>query len=339
VATPAPALTLWGIAQGAGVNSNGEILAYSVSTSSTTATLVPNSAYSERRPTINFNPAGINVPEQLAFDTAGRLWVVNQASNLLVSFTISAPGTPPVLNLNSGLSIPYPSNYQPEPGPYSDGPYFLAYDPVANSLWTNSYESFPYGLQDSAIGPSGRTTSVTTSVSAPTAPGVNGIAFDKNGVLWGIEAFSTPGMLTAFSISGGTATEIAGSQLSTTGGTPVFDAANHLWFADFPETSQANTPPKVYEYTNPGTSGNAPALLASFSVAAAPPGTTRLIYPIGFDPQGNLWLQAVDDDNTSGLPDDSQLLAYSVGTTPALLTTIPLPALGFSYPGGFVIQP
>jgi hypothetical protein len=296
------------------VRATGELRAYDVSTASKTATLVPNSIYDQVLPSINGKPAGFDQPSGLAFDKTGHLWVANQPSNLVFSFTIHAPGVAPTLNLNSALTLP-------DPTPYNGGPVEMAYDPITNSVWTAGGQ----GLFDCAIGPSGALTLVPVTVSGNSTSNsqLSGMSFDRKGVLW------LGGQVLKVAADGKLVHEPV-AQLPL-GGTPVFDAANNLWFADFAETPQANVPPKVYEYVNPGVTGAAPKLLKSFQVLPPERPRTRFVYPIGFDPQGNLWLQ-VFDQNFNTNSNALGLLAYSVAGTPKLLTAIPLP---LTYEGGF----
>lgn len=161
----APTLTLWAIDPYYGVRATGELRAYDVSTASKTATLVPNSIYDQVLPSINGKPAGFDQPSGLAFDKTGHLWVANQPSNLVFSFTIHAPGVAPTLNLNSALTLP-------DPTPYNGGPVEMAYDPITNSVWTAGGQ----GLFDCAIGPSGALTLVPVTVSGNSLPIPNSAA-------------------------------------------------------------------------------------------------------------------------------------------------------------------
>lgn len=323
----APTLTLWVTDNGGSANV-GALYAFTISTASTTATLVPNSEYSELRPGINGNPAGIFDPEKIVFDKTGHLWVANAKSDLLVSFTINAPGTPPTLDLASGIESPFVIGTSPF-GRYS-GPNMVSYDAATDSLWTLA--DF-YPPQAFTISQAGTLAAIPTKVTAhdDLTTRFDEMSFDRNGVLWGSNRV-IPGV-TAFAVSGGSATEVPGSQIAAKSGAPVFDASNNLWIADYVDVTMSAPPPMIREYTNPGASGTAPTPIASFTVAAPPAGSTRAVTPIGFDARGNLWLETTDLVSGSASRTFG-LLAYDVSTTPPTLrTTIPLPPPNVQYFG------
>jgi hypothetical protein len=339
-------LTIWAADVGGGQRDDGLIEAFSFSTSSATATLVPNSAYTEARPNINANPAGVNSPEEQVFDSAGRLWVLSQLSALLVPFTIGPPGTAPVVDGKDGVSLSTPPGGT-LPRTFLN-PAGLTYDAPANELWVPyQYGSASYA-QAFAIDASGKARPIATTIHASdsNASGVQGYAFDRSGVLWGYLGTNYPNSYTtAFRVSGGTATEIPSSQFVTAGGLPVFDASDNLWNAD--DTSGVGSAAMTYEstvseFSNTALAGTTPRLLKQFTVPPPPAGfNTRFAYPIGFDPSGTLWLLAEDLDFVQGVSSGKPpytLLGYNVSGTPTLIATVRMPApnVFFSTP---VLQP
>jgi sugar lactone lactonase YvrE len=322
--------TVWLVDEN-GTLGTGGVTAYNVTVGSNTITAIPGDAVNESRPNINSNPAGVNAPQAMAFDSKGNLWVANQLSDLVVAITLGSNGVTPKISLPSGVTFP---NADPSGlGFDSKGNLWIGGPQYGGGLaWTYQAQSVAANLSSSPI---------LTSVPDPTGNGSvpYGLAFDPSGNLW-TQGASALGVSPAdgvqeYTLSGGTAT--AATFIQTQGcNTPfTFDAGGNLWCVN---PGPTYTTPEVEEFTVPGGTKT-----ASFAVPF-PTGvdvtSSYIVNDIRFDPSGTLWV-LVEGSSPLGIGGSvaSYAALLALNSTGTVLSSAVLPNETSDYYPDFIFQP
>jgi sugar lactone lactonase YvrE len=262
----------------------------------------------------------LNLPNALAFDSSGNLWVADQSNNRVLEY--KAPfSTHEAATLVIGQSS-FTSSGTATTSTGLSGPTGLAFD-SGHNLWVvdmgNSrvleYKA-PFSTGEAAtlvIGQAGFTSSDYSTTNSTDLSYATGLAFDSSGNLWVADQgndrvveykvpFTTHEAASLVIGQAGFTTSNAGATTaSNLNGVKAltFDSSGNLWAVDFRQS-------RVLEYTTPFSTHEAAALAigqtsftsrecAFTSTCAA--NSTNLFDPnaVAFDSGGNLWV--ADGDN------------------------------------------
>jgi sugar lactone lactonase YvrE len=253
---------------------------------------------------------GLSVPNGLAFDHSGDLWVVDSSNNRVLEY--KAPfSTGEAASLVIGQASFTVNDYTITNATSLNSPYGLAFDPSGN-LWVADLlngrvleYTAPFSTREAAslvIGePSFTATNDEVSKTGLNAP--NSLAFDSSGDLWVVDGhrvleYATP-LVTheAAKLVIGQNTFTNSSTATTATGLNMpnglaFDPSGNLWVGD-----KLND--RVLEYAAPFSTFEAASLVigaTNFTYSSQPypikPTATGLDQPTGlaFDSSGNLWV-------------------------------------------------
>jgi sugar lactone lactonase YvrE len=265
-------------------------------------------------------PTELNLPNAVAFDSSGNLWVADQNNNRVLEY--KAPfSTHEAASLVIGQSS-FTDSATATSSTGLSGPTGLSFDSSGN-LWVvdmgNSRVleyTTPFSTGEpasSVIGQSGFTSSDFSDTNSTALSYPTGLAFDSGGNLWVADQGNDRVLEYKTPISTHEAASVVigqpGFTSSDTGATTqtdlngvkalTFDSGGNLWVVDFRQS-------RVLEYTTPFSTHEAASLVigqstftsrecAFTSTCAASP--TNLFDPnaLAFDSGGNLWV--ADGDN------------------------------------------
>jgi sugar lactone lactonase YvrE len=279
----------------------------------------------------------LDVPNGLAFDSGGNLWVVDQNNNRVLEY--KAPfSTHEAATLVIGQSS-FTSSGTATTSTGLSGPSGLAFDSGGN-LWVvdtgNSrvleYKT-PFSIGEAAtlvIGQSSFTSSDFSTTNSTGLSYATGIAFDSGGNLWVADQGNNRVLEYKAPLSTNEAASLVIGQTSftasNTGATGpsnlngvkalTFDSGGNLWVVDFRQS-------RVLEYTTPFTNHEAASLVIgqpSFTsrtcafTSTCAPSPTVLFDPnaLAFDSGGNLWV--ADGDNNRVLEYTAPLSTHEAAT-------------------------
>ncbi len=215
---------------------------------------------------LKLSGAGIDVPENLAVDASGNVWIVNAVNSISELGPSSAPVSP---STGGFYSI----------GGYTgiNGPYDIAID-TSGIVWISN----PNYATITAVNSSGA--QITHS---PFSTGTNSrptyVSIDPSGNIWSTNApgSGTPGII-EIPAGGGTATTFTGGGLSGPYGMAI-DHSGNIWVGN-------NTTGTVSEFNNAGTSYP----LSPFAAG----GQYSFPHGIAADGFGNIWVPGYGDTLT-----------------------------------------
>lgn len=283
---------------------------------------------------------GLDVPNGLAFDSGGNLWVVDSYNNRVLEY--KAPlSTGEAASLVIGQSN-FTGSVSATTATGLNSPQGLAFDSSGN-LWIADLQNdrvleytTPFSTNEAAslvIGEANfKTANNEVSLKGLNAP--NSVAFDSGGNLWVVDGhrileYTTPfSTHEAASLVIGQNTFTNSSTVTTSTGVNypdalAFDSGHNLWVSDTDNN-------RVLEYAAPLSTGEAASLVIGqpnfTSSAMTPifsPTSTSLNHPQGlvFDSSGNLWVS----DWAAG-----RVLEYSASSVATTASTSSVPTTSIS---------
>ena len=266
---------------------------------------------------------GLDVPNSLAFDSSGDLWVANFGDRTVVEYPrqqLSGGPVVPALTISSG-----PSGSLNSPAGMAfdaSGDLWVAND-LSNTLVEYSKTSLTYGpvVPDVTI-----TSDGSKSLSGPYA-----LAFDSAGDLWVANYDSSTlvdypknRLASGAQVPAVTISSDSSGSLNSPAGL-AFDASGDLWVA-------ANLSNKVLEYTRGELSSGHPR--PAVTISADTRGSLNSPEGLTLDPGGDLWVANYGDNSLSEFAPSE--LSRSGSWSPSFIAG---PDTGLRSPGYIAIGP
>jgi ligand-binding sensor domain-containing protein len=252
-----------------GSSGNDEISEYTASQLSTTGSPTPAL-------TLTSTNQSISLPQQIAFDLGGNLWVANQIAGTVVEFAASQ-----LAGLSGSHALP-PAVTLTSASWGANGVGTIAFD-IHGTLWVYGFTSGKigvYGYAASSLTGSGSVPATTVLTNPTFTSGPQTLLFDPSGHLWvttnGTVAEFTAAQLAAGGNQAATVTiDLPGANafINAAG----FDDGGDLWVADGGSSAIF-----AYTATQLGTGGGAPPAITISSNNGSLSSPTA----IGFDPHG-----------------------------------------------------
>jgi hypothetical protein len=252
-----------------GSSGNDKIIEYTASQLNATSSPTPAL-------TLTSVNQSISLPQQIAFDPAGNLWVGNQIAGTVVEFAASQ-----LTGLTGSHALaPAVTLTSADWGANAVGT--IAFD-VHGTLWVYGFSSGKvgvYGYAPSSLTASGAVTATSVVTNSTFSSGPQTVLFDPSGHLWvttdGSVVEFTPAQLAA----GGSQTATVTIVLPGTNAfinAAGFDDGGDLWVADGGSSAIF-----AYTATQLGTGGSSPPAITISSNSGSLSSPTA----IGFDPHG-----------------------------------------------------
>jgi DNA-binding beta-propeller fold protein YncE len=179
---------------------------------------------------ITYSGGSLHGPHGLAIDSAGYVWVANQARNCISQFNFNGvPGAEDGYDGNG--SDPSGCGNETSGGGIA-GPSFIAFDPTGQYIWIANYDTLAVLTFATGLGYENYLSDYTGN-GGYTGCGLNlasEIALDSSGNAWIANEGYNANSISKFSLGGGCSNYTGGGLAGSTG--IAFDSSGHAWLSN-----------------------------------------------------------------------------------------------------------